>query len=499
VSELQARVDRSTAWVAVASAFLGVFDMISTMICLGLWVSTTEFGQATVAIALFPLIDRLGGIGLGAVIVQDFGDDSDAQSTVYWVGMIAATTLTAVLVLAHPLLAAWFSNPIVATLLVAYSAKMILQHAGTVPDALMRRELRYYELSVVRVIAGAIELVTKLATAYAGAHGVPALRVWCFALGPIANSLAVTVGVQICTRWRPRATFRRVIARRAVRFTAAFSGGELLYFAYTNVDYLVVYTWFGDTALGAYRLAYELVLDVVRVVSMVTAEVAFPTFAKLAAAARAADPARRRDPGASSLGAQLLRFTRQNLVVLAPFLVFILVEADDLLALLYPPLPPEATTAARILCAVGALRTLGFVLPPLLAGVGEPARVFAYNAVASVVLPLAFVTGAALAPSAGYVAVAWAWAFGYPIAFALLLAMALPRAQLSLWSYGRAVSGVAGCALAALAFGFAARQMLGAGALRVGVVAAVVLASYALLLARVERITPRAIVRGFRG
>lgn len=485
VSELQARVDRSTAWVAVASFLLGIFDLVSTLICLRLWVSTAEFGDATLAIALFPLLDRLGGSGLGASIVQELGDDRDALSTVFWIGLAAASVLVVILGVAHPLLGGWFPRPIVASLLVAYAAKLVVQHAGTVPEAMLKRELRYYELSVVRVIAGATEMTTKLALAYLGAHGVPALRIWCFALGPIAGSIVTTIGVQVCYRWRPRLVFRRHLAARAIRFTAAISGGDLLYFAYTSTDYLVVGAFFGDAAVGVYRLAYELVIDVVRLISMVTAEVAFPTFAKLAAEGHA-------------LGAQLVRFTRQNLVVLAPFLVFILVEADDLLAMLYPPLPPAAAMAARILCAVGAVRTLGFVLAPLLAGVGAPGRVLAYNAIASVVLPVAFVVAAALAPAAGFLSVAWAWAAGYPIAFAALLAMALPRAQLSLAQYARAIGGIALCALGALFAGVVLRRALAPGAVRALAVAIVLLASYIPLLARVEGITLRGVVRGFR-
>ncbi len=120
-----------------------------------------------------------------------------------------------------------------------------------------------------------------------------------------------------------------------------------------------------------------------------------------------------------------MRFTRQNAFALAPVLVFIGLEADDLLAALYGPLPPAAATAARVLCAVGALRVLSFVLPPLLAGIGEPRRVLAYHAVALGVLPTAFALGAALGND--FTAVAWAWAAGYPIAFAALLALALPR------------------------------------------------------------------------
>lgn len=483
VSDLQARVDRSAAWVGIASFVLGMFDLLSALICLRLWVSTAEFGDATLAIALFPLLDRLGGMGLGAFLVRD--PDPDAASSTFWLGLVASLGVLALLLAARPLLGPLFPHPVVASLLCAYGGRLVVANLGMVSDAVMKRELRYHELSIVRIVAGAVDTVTKLSLAYVGAHGVPALRIWCFALGPIANAVVSAIGVQLCCPWRPRWMFRRALAVRAARFWGALSGGELLYYAYTSADYLVVGSWFGAAAVGVYRLAYELVLDVVRLISMVTAEVAFPTFARLARDRRA-------------VGAQLLRFTRQNLVVLAAFLVFVAVEADDLLALLYPPLPPAAATAARILCAVGALRTLGFLVPPLLAGIGKPGQVLVYNAIASIVLPACFVAAAAIAPGHGFVAVAWAWAIGYPVAFMALLAMALPRAELGFGAYLRAIARISLCAAGALAAALVPRLLLAPGALRAGAVAAVILAVYGVLLAALEQITLAAVVRGFR-
>jgi PST family polysaccharide transporter len=485
--DLEARANRSAAWVGAASLVLGILDVVSTVVILRLWVSAEEFGTATIAIALLPIVDRLGGTGVAGVLVRD-GEPDDVQlATVAWLALAIAGATALVLVGARAIVAPLLAEPVIASLVAAYGARVVLASAGAVPEALMRRDLRYAELSIIRVLASAIEIATKLSLAYAGAHGAPALRVWCFALGPIANSLATTIALQLRRPYRPRALFSRAIAARAARFWISVSGGELLYYAYTSADYVVVGAWFGDAAVGAYRLAYELVLDVVRLVSMVTAEVAFPTFARLA-----------RDPAA--LAAQVVRFSRQNLVALAPFLALVAIEADDLLALLYPPLPPEAATAARILCAVGALRALGFTLPPLLAGVGRPSRVLVYNAIAAIVLPVLFVTAAALAPERGFVAVAWAWALGYPIAFAALVAMALPAGGVSFGAYARGLAPIAACAAGALVAGLVARALVDAGpGARVVAVAAAIVVVDTALLARIAGITPRRIARGFRG
>jgi O-antigen/teichoic acid export membrane protein len=484
-TDLDVRVDRGAAWIGVASLTAGVFDLISTLAAIWLFVSPADFGAATLAIALFPILDRLGGLGLGASVIAH--DDDRVADTAFWLGLGVSTTLLAVLFAIRPVLGEFFPHAVVADLLCAYGGKLVFQNSFVVPDARLRRAMRYRPVAMIRIAATIADTAVKLGAAYLGAHGHPALKIWCFVLGPLANVVTTAIGVQLCAPWRPRLAFDRAVARRITRFGASVASSELLYYVYTSADYLVVGRAFGDAAVGVYRLAYELVLDVVRLVSMITAEVAFPAFVQL-----------RGDRAA--VARQLIRFTRQNLIALAPFLIFVLAAADELLAVLYPPLGGGAATAVRILCVVGALRTLSFIITPMLAGIGEPARALAYNVIAAVILPIAFVAAAWTWPEGGYLAVAWGWAVGYPLAFAALLALALPAIHLRAASYLAETAGIVGCAAAALAAALAVRTVLPDLALvRLVVIGVVILLVYATLLARFERVTPRGIWRALKG
>jgi len=486
-TELDRRVDRGAAWIGAASLFAGVCDLVSTLAAIWLFVTPADFGAATLAIAVFPILDRLGGVGLGAAVVAH--DDERARDTAFWLGLAFSSTLLGVLVALRPALGAFFPHAVVADLLCAYGGKLVFQNVFVVPEARLRRELRYREIAIIRIAATVADTGLKLGAAYVGAHGHPELKIWCFVFGPLANVVVTGVGVQLCSPWRPRVAFDRSIARRIVRFGASIAGGELLYYLYTSADYLVVGRCFGDAAVGVYRLTYEIVIDVVRLVSMITAEVAYPAFVALR-------------PDRAGVARQLVRFTRQNLIALAPFLAFAVAAADELLAVLYPPLGPDAATAVRILCVVGLLRTLSFVLTPMLSGIGEPGRGLAYNVIAAVLLPLAFVVGARLWPEGGYLAVAWGWAIGYPLAFIALLALALPPIELSMAAYLRGALGVIGCAGAALGVGLIVRALVPAvviAPVRLAAIGAAMVIAYAALLARVEGITPRGIVRALRG
>lgn len=480
------KLGRGTAWVGIASGLSGVLDLVTTVTCLWLWLSTAELGVATLAGAFLPVLERLAGLGMPAALVREGGGDRRALSTLLWVAVAGSGGVLVAVIAAGPWIGRVFGQPILGGLLIGYAVKLALQNLHLVPEALMRRALAFDALTRVRIAASFADAITKLAVAYAGAHGEPALRIWCFVLGPLAGGLVTSAGLLRHHPWRPLAVFDRGAAARALRYGAQVSGGELLYYLYTNADYLVIGRAWGAAAVGAYRLAYELVLDVVRLISLVTAEVAFPAFARLAVERGRA-------------GALLIRFTRQNAIALAPVVVFLAVAADDLLAVLYPPLPPAATTAARILCVVGALRVVSFVLPAALAGLGHARDTLLYHVVAAIVLPAGFAAAAWLAPERGYVAVAWAWAIAYPIAFAALLGRALDRCEVALATYARQVVGVVACGAVAAVGAIAVHELVPAiAAARLASVAAVVVALYGGMLAWLEGVTPRSVLRAAR-
>jgi O-antigen/teichoic acid export membrane protein len=480
------KLGRGIAWVGIASGLSGILDVVTTVTCLWLWLSPADLGVATLAGAMLPILERLAGLGMPSAMVRRGDGDRRALSTMLWLAIAGSVVVFASLVGFGSLIGDVFGRPIIASLLLGYGAKLVLANLSLVPEALMRRELRFEQLTRVRIVASFADAATKLVVAYLGAHVYPELKIWCFVLGPLVNGFVASIGILLYRPWRPQLVFDRAVARGALRYGAQVSGGELLYYIYTNADYLVIGRVWDDAAVGAYRIAYELILDVVRLISLVTAEVAFPAFARLAGDGRRA-------------GELLIRFTRQNAITLVPVVAFLAVAADDLLAVLYPPLPPAATLTARILCVVGALRMISFVLPATLTGLGHARDALVYHVLAALLLPAAFVVAAWAAPDAGYVAVAWAWAAAYPVVFAVLLGRALARCHVRLASYLRRLAGIVASGAGAAAVGIAVHALQLPALVRLLVVALVILAAYGALLALVEKVTPRSIVRALRG
>ncbi len=467
------------AWVAVASSLVAILDLAALALILRTWVSTAEFGTVSIVVTAFGALHLVGQAGLPAALVQREVADHDHQSTVFWLGCASGVAVYAAVWFVAPLVAAAYAQPVITPLFRVVGLILVLRPLYVVHDAVLRRDLRFRELSTVRIIANAVEFAVKLSVAVGGGG------LWAFAIGPLARELTYAIGIPLQARWRPRWVCRPRSLGTDLRFGLRATGGELMYQVYSNLDFqIVAYTW-GPAALGLYRAAYDMVLEPVRFVSGVVTVVAFPTFARL-----------RRDRAA--ITAQFIAFTRQNLVVVLLVVGIIVVAAGDLLEGLFGIEYAIATPAARIVAVVGVLRALGHLGPPLLDGIGRPGLSLRYQVVAAGVMATGFLVAAQVGTS--FTAIAAAWAIGYPLAFAVLWATVLGQLDLGVMEYLRQIQGIpVWIVLATTAAACVHGQLDDASAgVRLAVTAAIVLVVGLGFLARFEGITPRAIARSLR-
>jgi O-antigen/teichoic acid export membrane protein len=402
---------------------VGALDAVALVVMLRRWVTAEELGIATLAVSLFPVLELLGDFGLVAALVQRGDGDDETLSTLFWLNLAAVLGLLGLLAVVGPLFGRFHGHPVVGQLLVAYGVKLVLQSTWSVPSALLKRELRFKELALIRIAANLGDVGGKIAFAAAGQP------IWCFVAGQLCHAVIYTAAVHGVRRWRPRLVVRPRAVLGHFRFGAKSTAAQLLFHFYSNFDYQVVGRAFGAAALGVYRVAYDLVLYPVHFLSGITVDVAFPAFARL-----------RLEP--RRLADQFTALARQNLLFTLPAVLLVLVEADDLLQIFFPRLTGGATLA-RVLCLVGLLRSMSLLFPPLLDGLGRPGATLRWASVTALLLPAGFVAGAlALGPRLGPLSVAAAWAVAYPLAFAVLARLALGLMRMPVGAYLRSVGGI---------------------------------------------------------
>ena len=484
-------VSRGLAWVGIASSLVGILDLVALLIITRFFINQDEYGLTRLGVWIYPILDQATDLGLSAAVIQRDDHDDAKISTVFWINLITAAVLFGILAAVAPFATSalfgddaariGYTPSVVGLMMVAYGTKLIWQNVYFIPIAMMKRELRFKELSIIRILANIAEFVGKVAFAALG------FGIWAFVLGPLCRVLVTGVGAQLRHPWRPKLVFRFGAAREYVTFGLNQSASQILLYFYTNIHIPIVGYFFGVTAAGLYGIANEIVLEPIRIISAVIIDIAFPLFAKLRHA---------RD----KLIAQLVSFTRLNLITVMLYSTIVFVAAPDVIAVLFPKYH-GAEAAIRILGAVAILRSVSLMIPPLLDGIGYPNRTLIYTATAAITLPIVWIVSALVLRDLGFISVAIGWGIGYPIAFVVLIWIATQSLKWSSLAYLRAVSGVAACMIAAAAAGWGTRSLVidQMPVIRLGATAVAIVLAAGLLLAYTQGLSPRTALRSLRG
>jgi O-antigen/teichoic acid export membrane protein len=490
---IQTKVARGVAWSAAAQALIAIGDIVSLFFVTAL-IPTSDLGISGMAYPFYTMLDVAADLGITASLIQRDDHTPERVSTVFWFNLLVSTGLFLIVLVAAPLYGWLIGVPLAGWLLVAYGSKLIFQNVYVIPFALLKKELRFSEIAIARLIAHLAESVARIVFAVMG------VTVWCFTLAAFVRAFVFGVIMQIRHPFIPKLVFRPREVLDYVRFGIRSGASQILYQFYTNVDYAIVGHYFGSEANGIYFVAYSIVLEPVRTITNVVNDVAFPTFARIRSQA-------------GDLPGQFIKFSRLNLIAVVPFIVVLLLVVPDLLASFYlggkhgernwthEDLALVAD-AVYILCFVGVLRAIGFLGPPLLDGLGHPERTLRYMVVAAITMPTMFILGAnLLGARLGLLSVAVAWAVGYPLAFAVLAWLIVGAIKMSVSSYAKSTRGVLACCVAGYGAGEGVELAVGdlSPGLRMIVVGGTALVVILGLLAATQDVTPKGIAKAIKG
>ena len=120
------------------------------------------------------------------------------------------------------------------------------------PAALLRRELRFKGLAVIEAAGSAVQALTIVTGALLG------FGVWALVAGPLAPQAFSSAAVMTQRRVPlPPSTARRSCGR-TMTFTRHQLTGSVLWYWYSNADFLVAGKVLGEKALGLYYVAWNL-------------------------------------------------------------------------------------------------------------------------------------------------------------------------------------------------------------------------------------------------
>ncbi|MGR7024943.1 lipopolysaccharide biosynthesis protein [Geodermatophilus sp. URMC 62] len=366
--DLRSAGARSALWQGLAFALSKAAVLVTTVVLARL-LAPEQYGLVALALVFVAYAQTVADAGVAQALVY-LPRSSPTVRAAMSCALLVGVLLVAVATVSAPLVAAFFQRPDVEPLVRLCAVSLLASSLGSVPDALLRRDLLFSRITVARVVSAVATGATSIGLAAAGAGP------WAIAWGAVVGSTVATVVSWIVLPVRPDALLWRT-TRSDVRAVLAYgipvAGASLLGKLVFDADYLVIGRQLGAEQLAYYTFAFKLPELVILNVFFVLLSVTFPLFTR----ARS-DPERLRRGYLFSIRLQSLYgvVAGVGLAVTAPLAVRVL----------FGEAWAPAAGALTALALYAALRTIGGGANEVYKALGRPGIPLVISVIRLVVL-----------------------------------------------------------------------------------------------------------------
>ena len=272
-SQVERAAMRGGAITAVAQVLKALISAAGTLF-LTRALSPDEFGLVGMIVAVTGITDLLKDYGLSSATIQRQELRHDEVSALFWINVAIGAALSALTLIAAPLIATGYGQPALYELTCALAASSVLGGISVQHLALLRRELRLDRVAYIDVGSSIAGTLAAVVSAYAG-HGA-----WALVIRQLVRLSTQAVLSWLLCPWRPSAP-KRTDVRELVRFGAHVSGFQVMNYLERNLDNILIGRFVGPTALGLYEKAYEMMRVPLEQVSQPVSSVAMPALSRL--------------------------------------------------------------------------------------------------------------------------------------------------------------------------------------------------------------------------
>jgi O-antigen/teichoic acid export membrane protein len=440
---LRRLVVSGAGWMMGSQAATQLLALV-TSIVIARFLTPREVGLAAMGIVFSALALVLADVGLGSALVQRQDLSEDDKSTAFWFSIAMGVVLTGVGIgLSWPI-ASLYGEPRVQRLFAALSFMFVFTAPGIVQGALLTRELRFRALELRTIAATTASAATGITLAVLGAGP------WAIVAQLLTITSVSTLLLWRSSAWRPSARISGESIRRLAGFSSHVVGTRLSAWGARNLDNLLVGRYLGAASLGAYSIAYSLMVTPVNRIAGPLTQVFYPAFSRM------------RDR--ESIGAVWLRAVRMVALVVVPLMLGLAAVAPDFVRVVFGKRWHAAAPVLQIIALVGLAQSLQALNYGILQSLARTRVLFRYTALASLATVGAFAAGLPW----GIKGVATAYLLASVVLEPIYLWLTARAAGVPVRDWLRSIAGVAQAGLAMVVVVVGVRRALLATSLTAG-------------------------------
>ncbi len=273
-SRLHQAAVRGTFWNYATFALSKSVTFLSVVL-LARILMPEDFGLFSLGLLAINLFEKMsdGGIGAAYIYLQSGADKAFRVGLL--LSILTGATLTCLALAGAPLIAAFFDEPQLVDIIRVLAASFIISGVSSIPESLLKKELHFRKRIVPELTKSLLKGGVSITLALLG------WGVWSLVWGQMAGRIGATALYMRMSSRRLKLEFDRETANTLLRYGLQIVGVNILGTILMNADYLIIGHRLDAAALGFYTMAFRLPELAIINICYLTAQVVFPTYAKL--------------------------------------------------------------------------------------------------------------------------------------------------------------------------------------------------------------------------
>jgi O-antigen/teichoic acid export membrane protein len=364
-------------WTSMAAIISAVIQLLQIAI-LAHYLNKKDFGLMAIALFVIGISQIFVDMGISNSIIHKQNVNKYQLSTLFWLNIIIGGIVFAVLFLTAPLIAHFYSSPELKNVLRWIALTFVIVPFGQQFETLLRKELRFRELSVRDIAGKVVGLFLAVILAYFH-WGIYALVVANLATAVVSTSLLLFHGLK---DYRPLFAFSiRSLKNKGFFSFGLFQIGEqVINYFNSQFDTLLIGKLLGMEALGIYNIAKTIAYKPFQIINPIITKVSFPVMAKL-------------QHDIPKLKVIYLKIVRFLVTTNAPVYILMIVLAKPLILIMFGKEWLIAAPILQIISLSSLIISAGNPIGALQLSRGRADLGFYWNAVNLILLPLSVFIG----------------------------------------------------------------------------------------------------------
>lgn len=347
---------KSVVWAGLNSIVPAIIAAVVFTIS-SRFLTPAEFGLVALSSGIAAFAGSFSPAGFGQALIQRSAIRQQHADSVFWLCLLSAGVLYAVLLLLAPFLAAWLAEPELVLLIAVLGLRIFFDLSAVVPNAFLVRTMSFRQLAIRSVLGAIVGGGVCLALIAAG-H-----TIWALIVAQLATSFVFCAASFLAIRWVPGMAWSREALSELKRI-GGFSSGHR-FFNQLSLDQILIGATLGTAPLGLYAFAKRVFQLLNDAIAGAFGNVSHALFSSLQS-----EKTKLRDA--------FLLSTFASASLAFPVFFGLAMVAHTAVPVLFGPQWLDAVPVLQLFCLIGGLSCIGMVQGSLINSHGHAGWWFGY-------------------------------------------------------------------------------------------------------------------------